>query len=919
VLSRMTTGKKILASFGVAFLAMVAVGVTAWLGARELAAQLEDVAAVTLPTVDATWTVREAQTDAARALSQLALRRSDEQMRRNARADFEAAIARIAEGIVAYEAIPHSDDALVLWRDGKTKLDTWQTRAAEVMRHLDERERLLGAGQATDSPELAAVDARAWAAFMNARSARRPCADALEAVREQARKDAGVARDRGHAVAARTVTTILVSTLVAGLLLAALAVFLGRKVGGNISALVREAGRLRDAVRQGKLDVRGDPAAIEAEFRPIVAGINETMEAFARPIEVTADYVTRISKGDIPPKITDRYEGDFNRIIGALNRCIDAVGALVADAGALAKAGVEGRLATRADASRHEGDFRKVVQGVNDTLDAVVGPLTVAAKAVDDIARGAIPPPIAADYRGDFAKIRDNLNRCIAAVNALVSDATTLARAGVDGRLATRADPSRHQGDFRKIVQGVNDTLDAVVGPLNVAARTVERISNGDIPEKITQQYQGDFAPVRDNLNTCIDAVTALVADADRLVAAAIAGQLSTRADASKHQGDFRKIVDGVNRTLDAVIAPVTEAGSALDRLARRDLRARVTGQFQGDHARIQQAVNSTAEALGEAIGQVAAAVEQVSSAATQIAASSQAVASGASEQASSLEETSSSIDSVSGMTRAATDHAQQANVLAQNARTAATEGAAAVEQMQGAMSRIKASSEGTSQIIKDVSDIAFQTNLLALNAAVEAARAGEAGRGFAVVAEEVRSLALRAKEAATKTEELIRQSVKEASEGEQTAKHVAGKLGEIVGGISKVTAIVSEIAASAQEQAAGIGQVNKAVAEMDKVTQQNAASAEESSAAASELSGQAEELAAMVGSFQLDRAAGTGQRALPARARAALSAGRAAPPSAASLGAPRNGRARAAVELPVAALAAELFPMEQEGDVKDF
>jgi len=120
------------------------------------------------------------------------------------------------------------------------------------------------------------------------------------------------------------------------------------------------------------------------------------------------------------------------------------------------------------------------------------------------------------------------------------------------------------------------------------------------------------------------------------------------------------------------------------------------------------------------------------------------------------------------------------------------------------------------------------------------------------VVAEEVRSLALRSKEAATKTEALIRESVKQAGEGEVTSREVAGKLGEIVAGIGKVSDIVSEIAAAAREQTTGIDQVTSAVAEMDKVTQQNAASAEQSSSAASELNGQAEELAAMVGSFKL-------------------------------------------------------------------
>jgi methyl-accepting chemotaxis protein len=171
---------------------------------------------------------------------------------------------------------------------------------------------------------------------------------------------------------------------------------------------------------------------------------------------------------------------------------------------------------------------------------------------------------------------------------------------------------------------------------------------------------------------------------------------------------------------------------------------------------------------------------------------------------------------------------------------------------MLAAMASIRTSTEGTSQIIKDINEIAFQTNLLALNAAVEAARAGEAGRGFAVVAEEVRSLALRSKQAAARTESLIRDSLRQANEGEGTSRHVAERLGAIVTAVEKTTAIVAEIAASSREQADGISGVMRAVSEMDKVTQQNAASAEQSSSAATELSGQSQELATLVDAFTL-------------------------------------------------------------------
>ena len=428
----------------------------------------------------------------------------------------------------------------------------------------------------------------------------------------------------------------------------------------------------------------------------------------------------------------------------------------------------------------------------------------------------------------------------------------------------------------------LNAALRALLGYMRELTTASEKVAAGDMHIELSPKSD------RDELSRAFLTVARvnaeLIDSVGGITRKALDGELTARGDAAKFQGSYRELVEGVNRTLDAVVQPVDEATRALERLAARDLTARVTGDYKGDHAKIKDALNAAAQNLDRALTDVWSTAEQVAAASGQIGTGSHALAEGANSQASTLQEVSSSLQELTSRTRQNAANAQTARSLADEARSSAETGTAGMGRLQDAMDRIKQSSDATAKIVKTIDEIAFQTNLLALNAAVEAARAGEAGRGFAVVAEEVRALALRSAEAARNTAGLIEEAVQNAEGGVVINGEVLRQLGDINTRISKVREVMGEIASASEEQSSGVEQITLAVEQMNGVTQQVAANSQESAATSQQLSAQADALRTTLTRFTVSDAS---------HARSERSAASAAPASA-----PRStarGRARPA------------------------
>jgi methyl-accepting chemotaxis protein len=361
----------------------------------------------------------------------------------------------------------------------------------------------------------------------------------------------------------------------------------------TLNELITQMRRMASEHEAGDIDVMVDADRFQGEYRSIAQGVNDMVGAHIRIKKAAMGVFGEFGRGNFSASM-EQLPGKKAFINEAIERVRGNLTGLIAQMNEMSAQHEAGDIDVVIDAEGFQGDFRVMAQGINDMVAGHIDMNAKAMACVKSFGEGDFSAPLDR-FPGKKAFINDTIEQVREHLQALMEDAMMLATAAVQGQLDVRGDAGRHQGDYRRIIEGVNATLDAIVQPVREVQQVLQALDQGELDQRVQGDYQGDFSQLKEVLNGSMVRLSATIGQvrsaAEALTSAS--GQVaSTSQSLSQGASEQAASVEQTTASLQEMAASVkqnSDNASVTDGMATKAAREAAEGA---------DAVTQTAEAM---------------------------------------------------------------------------------------------------------------------------------------------------------------------------------------------------------------------------------------------------------------------------------------------------------------------------------
>ena len=267
-----------------------------------------------------------------------------------------------------------------------------------------------------------------------------------------------------------------------------------------------------------------------------------------------------VSHGNMDVTIESHSETDIISL--AIQGMVDNIRRLIAEMGRMADAHAVGNIDAVLPAGSFEGAYRTVAQGVNDMVAEHVAVNKKALACVAEFGKGNFEAPFERQP-GQRAFINDTIEGVRSNLRNLIADTELLAKAASQKNLRARVDANRHLGDYRKIIAGINSTLEAVMDPLRATGENANTIASSAEELTVTSRVMADGAEATANQANAVSAYSREVSNSVTNVASSSEEMLSSIREISRNAHEAARIAKSAVSVATATNQTISQLGDS--------------------------------------------------------------------------------------------------------------------------------------------------------------------------------------------------------------------------------------------------------------------------------------------------------------------------------------------------------------------